>query len=119
MGKLISPSIKRALTSLATFYIPLSFASSLLGMNVSEISASSTPLWLFFAIAIPMSIVSLVLVANWGHVSTGWDYLFSSRFRKDDENRRTRWANAFSALWEKSHMKRWRKNVGSDNGSSA
>ena len=70
-----------ALTSLATFYIPLSFVASLLGMNISQLSnGSSVSLWIFFAIAIPLTSASLIIVGKWAQVISIWRYLFNSGF---------------------------------------
>ena len=80
-------ALARALTSLATFYIPLSFASSLLGMNVMQISACTTPLWVYFAIAVPLTVVSLLMVGNQTTVARAWNYFF----KKDEYGLDSRW----------------------------
>src|SRR5437868_2898165 len=81
----------RAITSLATFYIPLSFVSSLLGMNVVEISSQKTSIWLFFIIAVPLTLISLIALANWETLTAAWEYLFSDNKFKFSRSRRTRW----------------------------
>ncbi|PNP58793.1 hypothetical protein FNYG_15014 [Fusarium nygamai] len=80
-----------ALTSLATFYIPLSFVSSVFGMNVMQISSQETSIALFFAIAIPLTALSMMAVANWKTLIDAWDFVFSKWSRKDGSSRRTRW----------------------------
>lgn len=58
--------VARALTSLATFFITLSFVAALLRVNVSELSTQSpTSVWVFFAIAAPLTILSLIIVGKW------------------------------------------------------
>ncbi|CVL12545.1 uncharacterized protein FPRN_15161 [Fusarium proliferatum] len=80
-----------ALTSLATFYIPLSFVSSVFGMNVMQISSQKTPIAVFFAIAIPLTVLSMMAVANWETLTDAWDFVFSKTSRKDGSSRRTQW----------------------------
>lgn len=65
---LIKPSsfIYRALTTLATIYIPLSFVAGLFGMNVTTFNPQiNVPIWTYFAAAIPITIGSMVLVWYW------------------------------------------------------
>ena len=59
-------------TVLASFYVPLSFTSTLMGMNVSEINPGSVyGIWLFFAVTLPIFGVSaLFLFFNWGKLYT-------------------------------------------------
>lgn len=58
--------ICRALTTLATFYIPLSFVSTFFGMNIGTlIPDSAQPLWLYFVIAVPLTLISLAIVNQW------------------------------------------------------
>ncbi|KAK4116391.1 hypothetical protein N656DRAFT_794706 [Canariomyces notabilis] len=64
------------LSKLATVYVPLSFVSSLFGMNVLEISPETTPKWLYFAIALPLTFVSLAAITGWNYwksVAEWWD----------------------------------------------
>jgi len=51
------------LTSLAFWYIPVSFVASVLGMNVEEIAERLPPLWVFFAVATPLTALSLLLAS--------------------------------------------------------
>ncbi|TGO12977.1 hypothetical protein BTUL_0079g00380 [Botrytis tulipae] len=56
----------KALTVLATVYIPLSFVAGVFGMNVSELNSGiDVDIWLYFAISIPVTIASMVLVWKW------------------------------------------------------
>jgi Mg2+ and Co2+ transporter CorA len=50
------------LTRLAFVYIPLSYISSVFGMNVKEIQSSS-PIWVFFVAAISFTLLSVCLVS--------------------------------------------------------
>lgn len=54
------------LTKLAFFYIPLSFISSVFGMNVKEIQ-TNPPIWVFFVTAVSFTLLS-ILVASWQEV---------------------------------------------------
>ena len=66
----------RALTTLATFYIPLSFVSTFFGMNVGTlIPNSAQPLWLYFVIAVPLTLISLAIVNQWNTL----DRIYSKR----------------------------------------
>lgn len=51
-------------TRLAFFFIPLSFVASVFGMNFSQFGQGSLPLWIFFAIAGPVFIAS-ILIMRW------------------------------------------------------
>lgn len=56
----------RALTVLATVYIPLSFVAGVFGMNVKELNSGiDVDILLYFAISIPVTIASMVLVWKW------------------------------------------------------
>lgn len=100
-------TIPSALTAVATFFIPLSFVSSLFGMNVKEISAESTPIWIFFLIAIALASISLLVLGYWKTLRSSWNY-FTKRGTDDDGNieyRRKKWANLL-------RVKRVRKHLG-------
>jgi hypothetical protein len=88
-GNSLTEIIVSALTSLATFYIPLSFASSILGMNVKEISTHTTPLWIYFVIAIPLTVLSLLVVGNWDTAVKTYKAFFGQHWR--DQFRRRKW----------------------------
>ena len=51
----------QVVTYLAFIFIPLSFVSSLFGMNVQEFSEPAPGTWLFFSVAVPLTMGSLVL----------------------------------------------------------
>ncbi|TGO26529.1 hypothetical protein BPAE_0057g00050 [Botrytis paeoniae] len=56
----------KALTVLATVYIPLSFVAGVFGMNLAELNSGvDVDIWLYFAISIPVTIASMVLVWKW------------------------------------------------------
>ncbi|KAM0129352.1 hypothetical protein ACHAP3_007857 [Botrytis cinerea] len=56
----------KALTVLATVYIPLSFVAGVFGMNVKELNSGiDVDIWLYFAISIPVTIASMVLLWKW------------------------------------------------------
>jgi cation transport ATPase len=57
------------LTTLAFLFLPISFISSVFGMNVAEL-AGNPPIWVYFAIALPVSFVTFV-VASWAGVWEG------------------------------------------------
>jgi hypothetical protein len=52
-----------SLTRLAFLFIPMGFVASLFSMNVSELK-TNPPIWLFFVIALPLSLLCWLL-ANW------------------------------------------------------
>ncbi|KAF8862924.1 hypothetical protein BDZ45DRAFT_574236, partial [Acephala macrosclerotiorum] len=59
----------KALTTLATVYIPLSFVAGIFGMNVTQLNPNplvNIPLWMYFAIALPITAASMLLVWYWG-----------------------------------------------------
>lgn len=53
----------RALTTLATFYIPLSFVAGIFGMNVTTFNPEiKVPIWIYFVVALPVTAASMSLV---------------------------------------------------------
>jgi Mg2+ and Co2+ transporter CorA len=62
------------LTRLAFVYIPLSFISSVFGMNVKEIQANPS-IWVFFATAIAFTFLSICVV-SWQNIKK-WAYAFA------------------------------------------
>ncbi|KAF2676243.1 hypothetical protein K458DRAFT_322414 [Lentithecium fluviatile CBS 122367] len=50
------------LTWLATFYIPLSFMTSFFGMNLGNVGKGQLPLWMWFASAIPVTMLSFAAI---------------------------------------------------------
>lgn len=66
-----SDRLKR-LTLLATFFIPLSFSSSLFGMNVDVLGQSEVRLWWFFVLCIPITLCAYIVYL--------WDFRALRRF---------------------------------------
>jgi Mg2+ and Co2+ transporter CorA len=66
------------LTRLAFFYVPLSFISSVFGMNVKEIQANPS-IWVFFVTAIAFTFLS-VCVVSWQNIKK-WAYAVARYFR--------------------------------------
>jgi Mg2+ and Co2+ transporter CorA len=62
------------LPRLAFVYIPLSFISSVFGMNVKEIQANPS-IWVFFATAIAFTFLSICVV-SWQNIKK-WAYAFA------------------------------------------
>ena len=54
----------QSLTKLAFFFIPMGFVASLFGMNVAELKDDGPHLWVFFVIALPLSLF-FSLMASW------------------------------------------------------
>ncbi|CAN9437560.1 unnamed protein product [Alternaria alternata] len=51
----------RSLTKLAFFFVPMTFATSLFGMNVKEFSdENKTSISIFFAIALPLTVIAVI-----------------------------------------------------------
>ena len=59
------------ITYLAFVFIPMSFTTSFLSMNAS-FPSDVIVYWVFFAIAIPLSIISVLTAANWTRFDTWW-----------------------------------------------
>ena len=51
------------LTRLAFFYIPLSFTTSFFGMNLGLFGSGHVPLWLWFAVSVPLFFISYIVLA--------------------------------------------------------
>ncbi|KAJ5129352.1 uncharacterized protein N7515_005391 [Penicillium bovifimosum] len=56
----------KKLTLLATLFIPLTFSSSLLGMNIDLLGQNAVKFWWFFILCIPVTLCSYILFI--------WDY---------------------------------------------
>lgn len=51
------------LTRLTFFYIPLSFTTSFLGMNLKVLGSGELQLWVWFAFAVPVLLISYIVLA--------------------------------------------------------
>ncbi|KAK0615124.1 hypothetical protein B0T17DRAFT_646595 [Bombardia bombarda] len=69
------------LTRLAFIFVPLSFTASFFGMNFVQISQGDLPLWIWFAVSVPIMLVSMLWVDRkvYGAVSRA----FRGILRKD------------------------------------
>jgi hypothetical protein len=66
-------------------------------MNVEQLSPQSpTPLWVYFLIAIPLTVLSLVIVGKWSIVRETWQYYFVAN---DTPRKRTRWKKLLRHIW--------------------
>ncbi|KAB8229428.1 uncharacterized protein BDW43DRAFT_322211 [Aspergillus alliaceus] len=65
-----SQRVKR-LTLLATLFIPLSFSSSLLGMNIDLLEQNAVKFWWFFVLCVPITLVASIIYF--------WDFHFLRR----------------------------------------
>jgi hypothetical protein len=61
----------KKLTLLATLFIPLSFCSSLLGMNIDLLGQNAVKFWWFFVLCIPITLFSYIFYL--------WDFEFIKR----------------------------------------
>jgi Mg2+ and Co2+ transporter CorA len=50
------------LTRLAFFYIPLSFTAAFFGMNFRELESDMLSIWVWFAVTVPLFIVTILLL---------------------------------------------------------
>ncbi|KAI1840247.1 hypothetical protein JX266_013558 [Neoarthrinium moseri] len=61
------------ITYLAFVFVPMTFVSSFLSMN-NELSSRSISVYVvFFSVAAPMTLIALVVAANWNAVSVWWE----------------------------------------------
>ncbi|KAF5318973.1 hypothetical protein D9758_018724 [Tetrapyrgos nigripes] len=49
----------KQIASLTMYFIPPTFVAGIFGMNLKPINADKTPIWIFFVIAVPLTIVTL------------------------------------------------------------
>ena len=71
----------KKLTILATLFIPLSFSTSLFGMNVDLLEQSAVQLWWFFVVCIPITLISYVFYLWDFQVLRRWPAKFWKRCR--------------------------------------
>jgi len=53
-----------SLTRLAFIFIPLSFTASFFGMNFEQLGQGTLPLWVYFAVSVPIFIVSILFLVS-------------------------------------------------------
>ena len=51
----------KKLTLMATYFIPLTFTSSLFGMNFDVLGQSDVPVWWFLVLGVPLTIITYIL----------------------------------------------------------
>ncbi len=61
------------ITYLAFVFVPMSFVSSFLSMSDDLSSRSVAVYAVFFSVAIPMTLIALVVAANWSNISIWWE----------------------------------------------
>ncbi|ROV90795.1 hypothetical protein VMCG_09385 [Cytospora schulzeri] len=61
------------ITYLAFVFVPLSFVTSFLGMNPDIASTSALVYCIFFAVAVPVSIVVLSVATYWNKITLWWE----------------------------------------------
>jgi hypothetical protein len=61
------------ITYLAFVFVPMSFVSSFLSMS-DDLSRRSVAVYVvFFSVAIPMTLIALVIAANWSNILVWWE----------------------------------------------
>jgi CorA-like Mg2+ transporter protein len=72
-----------AFTTVTIVFLPLSFVTSLLGMKTADIRNQKTTQWLFWAIAVPLTIVVMVSAISIGYRSEQLRDALGRLFSKD------------------------------------
>lgn len=71
-------------TTVTIIFLPLSFVSSIFGMNTSDIRNTDTNQWIFWACAVPLTVtvmlLSLLLIYKFEPLCQGWRKLSSWEF---------------------------------------
>jgi Mg2+ and Co2+ transporter CorA len=62
----------KKLTLLATFFIPLTFSTSLFGMNIDVLGQSTVRFWWYFVLCVPITLCAYILYL--------WDFQALRRF---------------------------------------
>lgn len=71
-------------TIVTVIFLPLSTVASYLGMNTSDIRDMQTKQWVFWAVAIPLTVVVLILARLWA--GPAWPQLYSSSLANRDSS---------------------------------
>ena len=72
----------KKLTLLASFFIPLSFAAGILGMNLEQFGQGTVPYWWYIVLSIPITIVAqIIYVWNTDTVVKFWERKIRRRHR--------------------------------------
>ncbi|KAI5858609.1 hypothetical protein BZA05DRAFT_8832 [Tricharina praecox] len=76
----------RRLTYLTVFFLPATFIATIFGMNSP--ATSSPPLWLYFVVSVPLSVVSFCLLYGFRYISElqRLNILFWQRFKPTTPN---------------------------------
>lgn len=74
-------------TNRVTFiFLPISFVTSVFGMNFKQLGQGSLPIWIWAVITIPLLIASIVIVERGHWIKIRWrDYRQRRRFAKEKE----------------------------------
>lgn len=65
-----------AFTIVTIIFLPLSFVSGFLGMNTSDMRTMSQKQWVFWAVAIPLTLIIVIISLLWaGELKNAWDAL--------------------------------------------
>lgn len=68
-------------------------------MNVSQISGNLAYIWIYFAIAIPLTILSFIVVGKWASLVKAWSYLFKKDNHDYSATRIQRWKKLMTATF--------------------
>jgi hypothetical protein len=68
-------------------------------MNVSQISQNLGAIWIYFVIAIPLTVLSFIVVGNWASLVKAWSYLFKIRKYDYSVTKSTRWKKMVTAIF--------------------
>lgn len=62
----------RRITQLAFFFIPLTFKTSVFGMNLQELGTGNVKFWVFVVVAITISLIVFTVLALSASISGWW-----------------------------------------------
>ena len=69
-----------AFTIVTIIFLPLSTVASIMGMNTNDIRNMDQTQWLFWAVAVPVTIVVVLGGLYWaGELANAWEYLMHPR----------------------------------------
>ena len=74
-------------TNRVTFiFLPISFVTSVFGMNFKQLGQGTLPIWIWAVITVPLLIASIVTVERGHWIKTRWrDYRQRRRLAKEKE----------------------------------
>ena len=99
------------ITYLAFIFVPLSFVSGFLSMNTEFSERNVTVYWVYFAIAIPLSCLAVIIAVKWSAMAKLWEDFVERWKKKREDSERKRKESAKLSERSRSESRRSRRDL--------